>query len=77
MQAPSDLEGSELMTLAGRISSTAMQIVAVQKLGFNISEVKTLSSANREDQWMMKFELLDRWKNKNRMNSRRVLCLLF
>ena len=60
------------MTLAGRISSTAMQIVAVQKLGFDISEVKSLSAANREEQWIMKFEILDRWKNRNRKNNRQV-----
>ena len=66
------VEVSELMTLAGKISTSAMQVIAVQRLEFDISEVKTLSSANREDQWMMKFELLDRWKNRNRRNSRWV-----
>ena len=66
------LEQSELMTLARKISSTAMQIIAVEKLGFDISEVKTMSSANREDQCMMKFELLDRWKNKNQKDTRKV-----
>ena len=60
------------MTLAGKISSTAMQIIAVQKLGFGISEVETLEAATRENQWMMKFKLLDRWKNRNRRNSRQV-----
>ena len=47
---PPELKQSELMELAGKISSTAMQIIAVQKLGFDISEVKTLSATNREDQ---------------------------
>ena len=61
------------MELAGKISSTAMQIIAVQKLGISISEVETLESATRENQWMMKFKLLDRWKNRNRKNNRQVV----
>ena len=78
LQIPPELKQSELMELAGKISSTAMQIIAVQKLGFDISEVKTLSSANREDQCMMKFELLDRWKNRDKKNNRQVIiCIRF
>ena len=61
------------MTLAGGISSTTMKIIAVKNLGFKINEVKTLESATREDQWMMKFELLNQWKNKNPRNNRQVI----
>ena len=63
------------MELAGKISSTAMQIIAVQKLGFDISEVETLEAATRENQWLMKFKLFDRWKNRNRRNSRQVMLI--
>ena len=55
-QTCAELEESELMTLAGKISSVAMQIIAVQKLGFDFSEVQSLSSENRENQWIMKFQ---------------------
>ena len=60
------------MELAGKISSQDMQAIAVQRLGFDISEVKTLLAVHREDHRMMKFEILDRWKNKNRRNNRQV-----
>ena len=65
------------MELAGKISSSAMQIIAVQKLGTSISEVKTLSAANNEDQCVMKFELLYQWKNRNSRNSRQVMFNCF
>ena len=67
------LGGSELMELAGKISSQDMEAIAVQKLGFDISEVKTLLAVHREDHRMFKFELLDRWKNRNSRNSKQVM----
>ena len=67
------LSGSELMELAGKISSQDMRAIAVQKLGFDISEVKTLLAVHREDHRMMKFEILDRWKNRNSRNSKQVM----
>ena len=66
------LEEKELMDLAGKISTSDLQVIAIKDLGFSNSEVKTLSSANREDQWMLKFDLLNQWKNKNHQNSREV-----
>ena len=38
---PPKLDESELMELAGMISSSDMQVIAVQKLGFKINEVET------------------------------------
>ena len=72
LQMSPKLEESELMELAGVISSSDMQIIAVQKLGFKINEVETLESVTREKQQMMKFKLLDRWKNRDRKNNRQV-----
>ena len=64
------------MELAGKISSQDMQAIAVQKLGFDISEVKTLLAVHREDHRMMKFEILNRWKNRNSRNSKQVTLSL-
>ena len=65
------------MELAGKISSPDMRAIAVQKLGFDISEIKTLLAVHREDHRMMNFEILDRWKNKNRRNNRQVaICFV-
>ena len=65
------------MELAGKISSPDVRAIAVQKLGFDISEIKTLLAVHREDHRMMNFEILDRWKNKNRRNNRQVtICFV-
>ena len=66
------MEEGELMELAGVISSPAMQIIAVQKLGFESSDLETLQSETRENQQLMKFKLLIKWKNKNPVDSRKV-----
>ena len=60
------------MDLAGKISGKAMKIIAVSKLENLVSEIGNLSSANRENVWMMNFEILDRWKNRNPNNNREV-----
>ena len=76
MQISPKLDESELMELAGVISSSDMQIIAVQKLGFKINEVETLESVAREKQQVMKFKLLDRWKNRDKKNNRQVVIFI-
>ena len=60
------------MELAGKISSPDMQTFAVQNLGTDSSEVKTLLASFRENHRMINFELLSQWKNKSRKNNRQV-----
>ena len=73
---PPKLDESELMEMAGMISSSDMQVIAVQKLGFKINEMETLESSTREKQKMMKFKLLDRWKNRDKKNNRQVVIFI-
>ena len=49
-----------------------MQVIAVKKLDFTFSDVKSLLAVHRENHIMMNFELLNRWKNMNSINSRQV-----
>ena len=72
LQRPQDLNESELITLAGKISGPDMQGIAVKKLHFTFSDVKSLLAVYRENHIMMNFEVLNRWKNMNSINSRQV-----
>ena len=71
-QISNEIKESELMELAGKIASPDLPAIAVQKLGFDINEIKTFSVEHRENHQMMKFEILCRWKNKNPENNRQV-----
>ena len=65
------------MSLAMEISTSAMKVIAVKKLGISSSEVQTVSTANHENEHFMKFELLNIWRNKNPRNSQEVVAFLF
>ena len=60
------------MEMAGEISSTDMQNIAIGFLDIKSTVVKSVADVSNRNQKMMNYELLQIWRNKRPENNREV-----
>ena len=68
---------AELGELAAKISSTALEQIAIRWMDVDMDTVDNERKTCRENQWKFNFNLLRNWNNKNKDHEARQVNIIF
>ena len=68
---------AELGELAAKISSTALEQIAIRWMDIDMDTVDNERKTCRENQWKFNFNLLRNWNNKNKDHEARQVNIIY